>query len=206
MGRSFQGALPQPAKCRRSTAASALASSSVRCNPTPPSKSPLSAYSQRTLSILSAYSQHTLSILSACPQHTALAASKNVFRDNSAVGGVQMNPMDLSGTRRFFSQKCIFGPTVAWGVAWDIAHGLRTVCARFAHGLRTACARLAHGLRPARPQGPGSRFPKDFANTFQKMKNDPTQICPLGTHEQQIFTFLFETFPRDKTGGAFFLR
>ena len=78
----------------------------------PPSKSPLSAYSQRTLSILSAYSQHTLSILSACPQHTALAASKNVFRDNSAVGGVQMNPMGLSGARKKFSQKCIFGPMV----------------------------------------------------------------------------------------------
>ena len=79
----------------------------------------------------------------------ALAVSKNIFCDNSAVGGVQMNPMDLSGTRRFFSQKCIFGPTVAWGVAWDIcarfAHGLRTVCARLAHGLRTACARLADG-------------------------------------------------------------
>ncbi len=36
VGRSFQSALPQPAKCRRSTAASALVNSPVCCNPPPP--------------------------------------------------------------------------------------------------------------------------------------------------------------------------
>ncbi len=36
------------------------------------------------------------------------------------------------------------------------------------------------------------------------MKNTPTQICPLGTSEQQICEFLFETFPHSKTGGVFF--
>ncbi len=40
----------------------------------------------------------------------------------------------------------------------------------------------------------------------KKVENDPTQICPLGTHEQQISEFLFETFPREKNWRRKFLR
>ena len=38
----------------------------------------------------------------------------------------------------------------------------------------------------------------------KKVQNDPTQICPLGTHEQQIFDFLFEASRRGKMGGVIF--
>ncbi len=40
----------------------------------------------------------------------------------------------------------------------------------------------------------------------KKVQNDPTQICPLGTHEQQFFGFLFEAFRRGKMGGVIFFK
>jgi hypothetical protein len=54
------------------------------------------------------------------------------------------------------------------------------------------------------PVLPNSRKYFSKIQFFQKNKNDPTQICPLGTHEQQICDFLFEAFRRGKMGGVVF--
>ncbi len=95
---------------------------------------------------------------------------------------------------------------------------MRPQCAFNAPSMRLQCVfnassmRLQCVLTPAPDccsQSPSSppqvqKIIFEKSRIFKKVENDPTQICPLGTHEQHIFAFLFETFPREKTGGAFF--
>ena len=122
-----------------------------------------------------------------------------------------MNPMDLSGATKICLQESISGPTVAWGWSRIYIPELLRTSPNFSELLRTSPnfsepppQTVGHSPPPVLPQ-PRKYFSKYFSKTFcEKMKNTPTQICPLGTHEQQIFAFLFEAFPQEKMGGVFF--
>ncbi len=63
------------------------------------------------------------------------------------------------------------------------------------------------------PGGPGADLrcntpppppPPPAAPGSQKLKNTPTQMCPLDTYEQLICQFSFEVFPPGNQGGVFF--
>ncbi len=71
----------------------------------------------------------------------------------------------------------------------------------------------APGCDPAPgPGGPGADLrctpPPSPAHVgdlvFRKLKNSPTQMCPLDTYEQLICQFSFEVFPPGNQGGSFF--
>ncbi len=93
---------------------------------------------------------------------------------------------------------------------------MRLQCVFNASSMRLQCVFNASSMRlNPRPRllstvllqsspSPENIFKKTWI--FKKVKNDPTQICPLGTHEQHFFGFLFEAFRRGKIGGVIFLR
>ena len=72
---------------------------------------------------------------------------------------------------------------------------LQQLCKGFAKAV------ISGSSRDPLPRPQGSRVCDPVS---KKVENTPTQICPLGTSEQQICEFLFETFPHENTGRRVF--
>ena len=87
----------------------------------------------------------------------------------------------------------------------SFAKALQKLWKSFEKALQKLCKSFAKAVisgssRDPLPRPQGSRVCDPVS---KKVENTPTQICPLGTSEQQICEFLFETSPHEKTGRRF---
>ncbi len=208
VGRSFQCALPQPAKCRRSTAASALVNSPVRCNPPP-----LTSWSHADHMPITCQSH--VNHMSITRQSQANQGPRNLGKYNPWGARTTFqyvlewrNPdstaFELLTGIHFPRPYAIFECPSSGGQP----PGIISESSRNHLGITSGSPRDHLGIisgssrdPPPRPQGSRVCDP-----VSKKVENTPTQICPLGTSEQQICVFLFQAFPHEKTGRQFFLR